>query len=187
MLNNQRLRVCGMLLGLCLGLGIANPASAAVIYDFNLPVNGAVGAFSVQLTFASLQTPSGLQVYGLSSAPVTSFSSGTTIDPLNSVIGFEVTPTATLIGVSLIDGATNVLFTVSYPNDFFVFNRTPTDIGLVNSTSGNVTSSLTLGTSTPGATLDVSMSAVPEPTTSALSALGLLGFAGLLARKKRSA
>jgi hypothetical protein len=176
-----------LLLTLLIGLVSAGPASAAVIFDFSLPANGDVGAFSVQLQFDDYPTPSGLLVFNLLDPEVISFSSDTTIDPSTSVIGFEVTPTQTLIGLNLANSdPIAVLFTVDYPNDFFTFNRTETEDGVFNSISGTVASDLSLNTTTPEGTLTVS-SEVPEPATTALLGLGFLGIAGFARRQKRSA
>src|SRR4051794_6166453 len=80
----------GILLTLCLGLGGINPAGASIIYDFSLPSNGSVGAIDIQLTFATFVAPEdGFNIYPLSAAPVTSVSSGTTIDTVKSVVGVE--------------------------------------------------------------------------------------------------
>jgi hypothetical protein len=178
----------GMLLALCLGLAGANRAAASVIYDISVPANGSVGAIDVQLTFDGFVTPgAGLSVYGTSGAPVTSFSSGTPIDPIQSVIGFEVDPGSTLFGIALISpGSSIVLLNENYPADFFSFTRTANQTGTFTGT-GNVISDLTLNTGTPTATLVVTdTSAVPEPATASLLGLGLglLGMAGWRIRRR---
>jgi hypothetical protein len=176
----------GILLTLCLGLAGANPAAASVIYDFSLPANGSVGAIDIQLTFASfVAAGAGLTVDVLSAAPVTSFSSGTPVNAAGSVVGFEVDAGSTLFGVQLFSpSSASVLFTPAYPGDFFSFARTANQTGTFTAT-GNVTSSLSLNTAHPTATLVVTnTSAVPEPATASLLGLWLLGIAGWQMRRR---
>ena len=101
---------------LFLGFGGAPAARAGVVYDFSLAANGTAGAFDIQLFFPNPVTPAGLQVYSLSDPSVVlSYSyTGSALNLANSVIGFEVTPTATLFGLSLNETTSTVaLFTVN--------------------------------------------------------------------------
>jgi hypothetical protein len=160
----------------------ANVANADAIYDFSLPANGSVSSFDVHLTFPNLLPADGLMVIGLTSPQVTSLSFATPgFNPSASVIGLEITPTSTLVGVALANTASNLLlFTVNFPGDFFVFNRTPLATGTFSSVSGNVVSILPLATGSPTGTLTVTQTAaVPEPSTVLLLASGLLGIASL--------
>jgi PEP-CTERM motif-containing protein len=176
-----RLKRSGMLLTLCLGLAGANAATAgSIVYDFSLPSNGSVGAIDLQLTYDSfVEAGGGLNVYLLSELPVTSFSSGTSVNASASALGFEVDAGSTLFGFQLFaPDSSSVLGNPTYPTDFFTFTRTPDQTGTFTAT-GNVISSLGLDTGEPTATLVLSETgAVPEPATAALLALGVLGIAG---------
>jgi PEP-CTERM motif len=146
---------------------------ATVVYDFQLPANGSVGAVEIHFTQPSFIAVLGLNVL---SQPELALTSGTPI--ADALLGIEATATELLIGILLIGpdpdlGA--VLFTVDYPADFFRFTRAPTDQGVYASTSGAVTSYLPLSTTTPTASLSVS-STVPEPTTLALVGVALVGL-----------
>ena len=56
-------------------LFVARPANADVDYRFDLPANGAVSAFSIDLRFPDLLAPDGLLVLDLDTSPaVASFS-----------------------------------------------------------------------------------------------------------------
>lgn len=177
-----------LLLALFLSIGAGTPASAAVIFDFSLAANGDVGAIRFQLTLPDYPLPLGLQVIDPTDPIVTFFNSGTPFDPTQSAIGLEITPTKTLIGVAFFNAASEaVLLTEVYPDDFFVFGRTPTTSGLFSSLSGVVLSDFTLATTNPTASLLVTESAVPEPATGVLTGLAVLGVAGLFIRGRRSA
>lgn len=179
---------CALLLALFLSNGAGTPASAAVIFDFSLAANGDVGAIRFQLTLPDYPLPLGLQVIDPTDPIVTFFNSGTPLDPTQSAIGLEITPTETLIGVAFFNAASEaVLLTEVYPDDFFVFGRTPTTSGLFSSLSGVVLSDFTLATTNPTASLLVTESAVPEPATGVLTGLAVLGVAGLFIRGRRSA
>jgi hypothetical protein len=171
---------------LLLGTTTGNPADAAVIYDFSLPANGAVGPVTIQLGFpAAVPAGGGLGVFPLTGPQVVSFTSGTPIDPAASAVGFEVLSTSTLIGIALRNSADSsfVLSTISFPNDFFVFPRTPLQEGTFSSTSGTVFSDLSLVTSTPTGQLMVSET-VPEPAAVVMLSLGLAAGAGLVWRHR---
>src|SRR5262245_39300319 len=148
-------------------------ANATAIYDFNLPANGAVSAFDIELTLPDLLPADGLLVIPVTSAEVTSLSfTAPGFVPAASVIGVQITPTATLFGVSLRNAAVApLLFTVGFPTDFFVFDRTPLTMGTFPSVSGNVVSTLPLATGSPVGTLSVT--SVPEPSSLLLLVSGL--------------
>ena len=174
----------GVVLLFC--LSSANRASAAVIYDFSLPTNGAVSPFDIQLTFPDLLPADGLMVFPVTSPVVTSLTFGTPgFTPAQSVIGLQITPTTTLFGVSLRNAMfAPLLFTIAFPGDFFVFNRTPLTTGTFSSASGNVASILPLTTGSPTGTLSVTT--VPEPSTVLLLGSGLLWVARRRLGKRRS-
>ena len=171
--------VCVVLL-IC--LANVNGAAATSIYTFSLPANGSVSAFSIQLTFSGDLLPAGgLLVFPMTSPVVTSLSFTTPgFNPTTSVLGLQITPTATLVGLVLQSVGTPpqppLLFTAGFPADFFMFSRTPTATGTFSSFSGNVVSSLPLNTSTPVGTLTVT--SVPEPSSLLLLGSGLLTLAG---------
>lgn len=176
-------------LGFALSLGLAaatsTQAQAAVIYDFSLPANGDVGAVRIVLTTPYFIPPSGLVILP-TDAPEVSVTSGVPLDPVESRIGVDVDSDRTLFGISLWDFAVDlVLLTEDYPDDFFVFERTPGQTGTFTSVSGFVVSDDELATRAPIATLVVSGSPdvdVPEPAT-----MTLLGAAalGVIARRRR--
>jgi hypothetical protein len=169
------------------GAAGAKGARGSVIYNFSLPANGAVGAFDVQVTLPGFLPDGGLQVFSLTGPEVTSFNSGTPIDPAASVIGIDIDAGQALFGVSLTNAGVVVLFNVIYPDHFFVFSRTPTEPGSFPSTSGVVTSDFALDTTTPAATLVVTESAVPEPSSLSLLGLGFLVITGVLRLRKHPA
>jgi len=174
-------------LALCLGLGATSPAAAAVIYDFSLPANGSVGAVNIQLTFAGFLPEAALGAYPLITPDVTAFSSGTPVDASTSVAGVDVDAASTLFGMFLeAPGGGRVLYTALYPADFFVFGRTPTQTGTFLSSAGNVISDLALDMATPIATLVVTNTAVPEPSTGLLLGLGCVGVAAWRRLHRRS-
>lgn len=172
-----------ILLALLLCLSSASLARADAVYSFSLPANGAVSAFSFQLTVPFLLPP-GFGSLALTNPMVTSFSFTTPgLVPSQSVIGIQVSPTATFIGVSLRDAAFQpLLFTTNAPADFFSFPRLPLETGTFLSTSGNVVSILPLDTNTPVGTLTVTTT--PEPTTALLVVSGL-SMAGLITLRRR--
>jgi hypothetical protein len=160
-----------------------NPSSAAAnaIYSFSLPANGAISAFSIQINEPALLPADGLLVLPVTDPVITLLSFPTAgFNPAASVIGVQITPTATQIGLALFDTANApLLINNSFPGDFFMFSRTPSATGTFLSFSGNVTSSRTLGTATPAGTLTVTSTSVPEPSTVFLLGSSLLGIAGL--------
>jgi len=166
-------------------LSSAHLANATAIYDFSLPENGSVSAFDIQLVFPDLLQPQGLLVIPVTSPEVASLTFNTPgFTPGGSVIGLEITPSATLFGVALFNAAAEpLLFTVAYPADFFLFNRTPGTIGTFSSVAGNVASALPLATGTPVGTLSVTTS-VPEPSTLILLASGVFGVSVFRRRAK---
>jgi hypothetical protein len=177
--------IFGVILLFC--LSSANRAHASAIYNFSLPTNGAVSSsFDIQLTFADLLPADGLLVIPVTSPEVTSLTFGTPgFSPVQSVIGLQITPTSTLFGLSLRNAAfAPLLFTVAFPGDFFVFNRTPLTTGTFSSVSGNVVSTLSLATASPVGTLTVT--SVPEPSTLLLLGSGLLCIARRRLRNRRS-
>lgn len=173
----------GLVLLFC--LSSAKLANATAIYDFNLPANGAVSSFDIELTFPDLLPAGGLLVIPVTSPDVTSLSFTTPgLGPF-SVIGVQITPTATLFGVSLRNAAAApLLFTVAFPGDFFVFDCTPLTTGTFSSVSGNVVSILPRATGSPVGTLTVT--SVPEPSSLLLLASGLLCLAWRRLGKRRS-
>ena len=161
----------------------ARPALADIIYHFSLAANGSAGAVDIQIDVADFLPP-GVEVLSLNRPPITSFSSGTPIDPALSVIGIDVEADHTFFGVDLVDSSFNtVLFTTLFPDDFFVFGLNSNQTGTFLSSAGNVTSDLTLNATTPTGTLVVTdTEAVPEPATAGLLGLGFLAIAGSLHR-----
>jgi hypothetical protein len=182
--TNMKCFTVGVALLFC--LSSASLAHATAIYDFSLPENGSVSAFDIQLVFPDLLQPQGLLVIPVTSPEVASLTFNTPgFTPGGSVIGLEITPSATLFGVALFNAAAEpLLFTVAYPADFFLFNRTPGTTGTFSSVAGNVASALPLATSTPVGTLSVTTS-VPEPSTLILLASGVFGVAVFRRRAKR--
>jgi len=164
-----------------------NTAEATGIYTFSLPANGAISALTIQITEPALLPADGLLVLSVTDPLITILSFPTTgFNPATSVIGIQITPTVTQIGLALVDAASApLLFTTNFPGDFFMFSRTPTGVGTFLSFSGNVVSSRTLGTSSPIAALTVtSTTAVPEPSTLFLLPFSLLGIASLYRLRK---
>lgn len=168
--------------GLFLLLFTAKLANADAIYDFSLPANGEISALSVQLRAPTLLPAGGLLIIP-ATAPVLTINFPTTgFTPANSVIGFQVTPTATLVGLFLTSANGPLLLNQAFPGDFFSFPRTPLQTGGFASTSGTVMSVRTLATPNPNATLTVTE--VPEPA-SALFLLAGLCAAGRFAMRKK--
>ncbi len=169
-------------------LSNAHLANATAIYDFSLPENGSVSAFDIQLVFPDLLQPQGLLVIPVTSPEVASLTFNTPgFTPGGSVIGLEITPSATLFGVALFNAAAEpLLLTVAYPADFFLFNRTPGATGTFSSVAGNVASALPLATSTPVGTLSVTTS-VPEPSTLILGVRSIRCCSISASREKRLA
>ena len=107
-------------LALLLCLSSASLANADGIYSFSLPANGSVSAFSVQLTLPALLPPGGLGVVPLTAPQVTFTFTTPGLVAANSVIGLQVTPTATLVGVSLRNAVGQpFLVTNDFPGHFF--------------------------------------------------------------------
>jgi hypothetical protein len=177
--------VCSLVLASYLVLD-ARSAAAAVIYDFSLDANGDVGAVTIQVTVDDFLPTDGLNVFAVSGPEVTAFSSGTPVDLDSSFVGIDVIGAATLIGLRLSSLIGDVLTTVDYPADFFVFDRAPAQLGAVASSGGRVVSDLVLATPTPTATLVVTKT-VPEPVTAALLGLGAFGLVAWRRRARASA
>ena len=177
----------GILVAACLVLGGARPAAASVVYDFSLAANGEVGAINIQVTLADFLPPTnGLpNLFDLSAPEVSAFSSDIPIDAASSVIGFDVTTTSTLVGICLASAIGEVLTTVELPADFFVFDRTATQVGTFLSSAGTVASDFSLDTPTPTATLVVTN--VPEPASAVLLTLGVFGAAAWRRRRRTPA
>lgn len=173
----------GILIAACLVLGDARPAAASVVYDFSLAANGEVGAINIEVTLADFLPAAGLNVFDLSAPEVSAFSSDIPIDAASSFIGLDVTTTSTLVGIRLASAISEVLTTLEYPNDFFVFDRTVTQVGTFLSSTGTVVSEFSLDTATPTATLVVTN--VPEPASAVLLTFGVAG-AGAWRRRRRT-
>ena len=173
----------GIVLTMCLGFAGVNPAAASIIYDFSVPSNGSVGAIDIQLTFASfVAAGSGLSQNFLSAPQVTSFNSVTPVSV--GAEGVEVNAGSTLFGLLLLaPDSSIVLDTPGYPGDLFAFARTDSQTGTFTAT-GNVISSLTLGTAQPTGMLVVTDTSVPEPAAACLLGIGFLGIAGWQIRSR---
>jgi hypothetical protein len=177
-----RSRVFCILLFLLFSAKLAN---ATAIYTFSLPANGSVSALTIQLTTADLLPAGGLQVIPLNNPAVSVSFSTAGFNPATSVLGLQITPTATLIGIALANTAgQTLLFTPGFPADFFSFSRNPLATGTFTAT-GNVTSILPLATSTPTGTLTVTSTSVPEPASALILLSGLCagGWLGLRRRE----
>ena len=158
-------------------------ARADAIYNFTLPANGEVSSLNLQIRAPTLLPPGGLIVIPLTAPVVTTTFPTPGFNPASSVVGLQITPTATLVGVALVGGALGepLLVTPTFPGDFFSFPRAPLSTGGFVSTSGRVTSFLSLVTPNPSGTLTVTD--LPEPASALLLALGLCA-AGWLGRSK---
>lgn len=174
----------GVALGLACTVAGRGEARAAVLYDFSLPANGSIGAVNVVLQFFDFVLPSGLIEAELTEFIVREASSGTPVDPTSSV-GIEILGAATRFGLAFFQPGPGdpVLLTTGYPQDFFVFERTPRQTGTFLSSSGLLEPTDGLATRMPTATLVVSVLQVPEPAT--LSLLALTGLA-VMARRRRA-
>jgi PEP-CTERM motif len=175
----------GILIAACLVLGDAGPAAASVVYDFSLAANGEVGAINIEVTLADFLPAAGLNVFDLSAPEVSAFSSDIPIDAPSSFIGLDVTTTSTLVGIRLASAISEVLTTLEYPNDFFVFDRTVTQVGTFLSSAGTVVSDFSLDTTTPTATLVVTT--VPEPASAVLLTFGVVGAVAWRRRRRTPA
>ena len=166
----------GILIAACLVLGDGRPVAASVVYDFSLAANGEVGAINIQLTLADFQPPTnGLpNLFALSAPEVSAFSSDIPLDEASSIIGLDVTTTSTFVGIFLVSAINDVLKT-EVPDEFFVYDRTVTEVGTFLSSAGTVASDFALDTTTPTATLVVAT--VPEPASVVLLTLGVVGTA----------
>ena len=168
-----------------------NPATAAVIYELNLPANGNVDAIRVQVTVPTFVTSS-LFVVDMNDPEITLFNSGSVPLPNHSV-GLAALPSMTRIGFSLADASGNLAtLNRDYPDDFFVFNRLPNEIGTFSSVAGNIEASApyTLDTATPIAQLIVSGQPddvfVPEPSSVLTTGAGMLLLGTIIRRKLRT-
>ena len=103
-------------------------------------------------------------------------------------MGIDVNAGTFLVGVALRETDVDaVLFTVNFPNDFFVFGRSPTQTGTFLSSAGTVTSVYDLDTGTPTAILVVTeTSPVPEPASLTLLGLGLAGMGARRWRQRKA-
>ena len=176
-------------IALCLGLTAAGStsATAAVLYDFSLAANGAVGPVRIVLSFSDFVPSTGLFIIPATATEVVTLTSGTPIDPTLSVAGLDSGPAATLFGVSLTGaGGGLVLRNEMYPADFFVFNRTPTQTGTFQSTSGLIRSDLAIETRTPLATLVVSDDSAPVPEPATIVFLGAAALGAVARRRRRT-
>ncbi len=176
-------------LALCLGLTAvgSTSASAAVLYDFSLAANGAVGPVRIVLSYPGFVPEGVLDAFSLTDPRVVTATSGTPIDAANSVVGLDVDPAATLFGLRLLQsGGAEVLLTVDYPADFFVFNRTPTQTGTFQSTSGLVRSSLAVDTRVPIATLVVRDDSAPVPEPATIVFLGAAALGAVVRRRRQT-
>jgi hypothetical protein len=176
-------------IALCLGFTAvaSTPATAAVLYDFSLAANGDVGPVRIVVRLNDFLPPTGLLIIPATAAEVVTLTSGTPIDPTLSVAGLESGPAATLFGLRLLGPAGGeVLTTVSYPADFFVFNRTPTQTGTFQSTAGLVRSSLAIETRAPIATLVVRDDSAPVPEPATIVFLGAAALGAVVRRRRQS-
>ena len=156
-------------------------ARADAIYNFSLPANGEVSSLNLQIRAPTLLAPGGLIIIPLTAPVVTTTFPTPGFSPANSIVGLQITPTATLIGLALGSATAPLLLTPAFPGDFFSFPRAPLSTGAFVSTSGTVTSSLALATPNPTAALTVTD--LPEPASALLLAFGLCA-AGWLGRSK---
>jgi hypothetical protein len=173
--------VCLFALGVT--LTASSSAMAAVLYDFTLAANGDVGPVNIVLRFDDFVDAGSFFAPETTAPAVREVSTTVPIQP-SSQIGLDVIAAATRFGIALfnLDGS-DLLFTVNHPDDFFVFERTPTEIGTFQSTDGLVVSSSNLDSRSPVATLTVT-EVVPEPATVVLLGMAAMG-AVARARKRR--
>lgn len=170
----MKARILGLM---AVGL-LAGPlsAQATVVYQFSLGANGTVGPVQIRLTADDFVPVGDLAITSLGASSI-SFTSGTPLNPAQSVFGFDQDPAETLIGIALFGAAAEeVLFTVGYPSDFFAFSRSFDQEGTFSSTRGLVRSGLSIETRVPVATLCVSSMGLCDLTVPEPGSLALLGF-----------
>ena len=174
-------------LGVALFLLSSVPASAAVVYDLNLPANGNVDPIRIQVTLPTYLAGS-LTVFDVNDPEVTEFSAGG-IPITLGVIGIEVLPSVTLVGVALADDL-NRFATLNrdFPDDFFAFTRLVHQNGSFSSVSGTIEAELpyVLDSPTPTAQLDVSAAAIPEPASVFTFGAGGIALCFLARRRRRT-